>query len=328
MRIAILLLSLILSACIHQVKDIEKHYFPIALEQVSPFPTPQELEGKVKVLVKIKDQSGFKNEQFNTSLVAHATIENILNQMKNIQIVHPISHRKKPHTDYLLQIKIDTLTFTRKYRSRTWAKVSYAFARLGAILTVSAFSPGGWAAEDSYNPISGEYRYKGVLTGSISIVDAASQEKLAFLPLKKSIISRESVDEINLKNEAQVFNPELMRKTISRAIKAYKNDIAQNLPAAAHICGRVDDKHHHILFKATFGKADGISPGNKVILQRKVYEFNPLTNKESLFLEEIPLGKIVSNQLTDHFCWIKTTNYPLARTVKMGEKVIVKFKKL
>ncbi len=305
-------------------------------------PTNRDFD-KIKVAIIIKNKTNFKSRGINVAQVARGAIENILKDIKNIEIVDKafiktikkeldaeeiifdVDNAKK--ADYIFLITMDSLTFTSRYDSNSVRKIGYEAIKLGTKLGVSAISPfaSGTSTDTAEsNTTFGKYRYKATFTGSLSIIKAQNLEKIGTISLMGHETDKESIQDFISVNNAKTYDPEVIRKSIVKAINSSSAELANYLPVVGFIAERMDYKQEQpILFKTTFGLVDGIKEGDTVFLKRTVYDQNPFTGENQVSIEEIKLGKVIFNDLKNHFCWIKVKKKELAESLKMGDKVIV-----
>jgi hypothetical protein len=316
-------------------------YTPTIVDKVEPFPTKNELLERVRVVIVTDDQTSVNIANFNQKQIASSSLENILQKIKTADILDRgvlknikeeliLSELKNgtsvignKDADYVFLIKMDSLIFSSEYDDRSTAKMAYSAAKIGVMVGAAIATKGrGIYFDNSQNPISGKYYYNAAFTGSLSVIKMPTAESVAKIPLSGIIEDSES-GELNGMNKAKDYDPIMMKNAIIIAIKNSVDKISSYIPAIGHIIARSDYKEDEpTLFKISFGSNDGIYPGDEVILERKIYETNPLTNEQELSINKIKLGTIIENNYGENFCWAQTTDKALASTVKIGEKII------
>ncbi len=336
------LVIIILSSCANYNIKKFSFYTNTIIDKVDPYPTKEELKEKIGVVVVIDDNTNVNVINFNQKQIASSNLQELLDNLKSVNVLDRgilksikeevifseiksgKSRQENKDADLVFLVKMNSLIFSSQYDARTGAKIGYEASKIALMVGAMVASQGrGIFIDAGGNPVSGEYNYIANFSGEISVIELPSGNVISKIPIQSSIESTESAYD-RIAGRPKEVDPKLMEEAITKAISDAMPKISKVVPAVGHIIQRSDYlPNEATLFKATFGSSDGIKIGDKVILQRKKYEINPLNDEKNMLINSIFIGNIIANEFGENFCWIKVTDKALASTIKVAEKVMV-----
>ncbi len=341
-KISYFLIVLLFSGCNHN--NIKKFplYTQTIIDRANPFPEKKELTEMYNIVVMVDDDTKLNIYDFNQKAIALSSLENLLNEYKNINIIdrgilktikeelifaelkNHTSSIKNKDADYIFLIKMNSLLFSNSYDNRTFGKMAYSAAKIGLMIGGAIATKGrGVYIDAGENPVSGKYYYKAIFNGDITIIKMPSAEKIATIPIIGTIEDEES-SEANTMSKPKENDTVMLKNAINEGIRKAANNMKLHIPSTAHIILRYDYREDEpALFKISSGSKHNINIGDKVILSRTKYDINPLNQEKMTSIINLPLGTIIENDYSENFSWVKVEDKALASTIKVGEKVII-----
>lgn len=316
-----------------------KNYTPTAIDRVDPFPTTLELKERARVAIVIDDQGIPLAMQVEASNFIYKEISKILSNIKNIdfidrkinkglreeiilsQIRNNTLYNGQDVADYVVLVRIDNLTFDSRYSNNTGAKIGYSALKLG-LMTASMMEGRGIYIDGGESPISSSYVHSSSFSGTLSLVAINGVEKALHVPIEGSYSASESADRFSPEGIKKIDHLVILQ-AIFNSIKGVGTKIKKSIPAVGHIIKRMDrDQGSPAIFQVSFGRSDGLRPGSKVEVERKIYEKNPLNNENEISIKKDVLGKIIKDEFGENFCWIGVKDKIIASQVKIGDKIV------